>query len=533
MDVNPRTLPLRSVGEWTLRSERNYGNPFADVLVEATFTSPSKRTHTVPAFYGGNHTWRVRYNPGEVGGWMCRTSSRPHDPGFQWEGHFDVEPRDVRGFLRATPGRAWGLEYESGEPVFLFGDTTYNLLGMAHCGVDVESFLRRRARQGFNLLRVRVPVSPFHPPEAYNEWQNRRTWPWGGSEQKPLLDRFNLDYFRTVDRVFSQVEELGLGLEVIMEAWGFEIPFCRRDLFVPEWEELWMRYLVARYDAYNCVHFWTLMNEYEYYPDGDWRYNPVADRWAMRMARWVKSIAPHDHIVSVHNGPREPRFAQRFALDPEAIDAIMFQEWGARDEQFGWLATGIEDQIRRSLEGWIGSAVFAEYGYERNPELVLRIPGHRYCDEEHTRRGAWRGAFCALGVIHGFDNSWGPFEKLSEDQPGLVYLLHLRGFFTEIVPFERMRPAPELVVPCDGYLPGEKPLALASPEGDIVAAYLPVGGGISLNLPRPIALYSPHWFNPCTGELIPARARGASFASPETTHNGHPQDWVLVLRSTE
>ena len=533
MDANPKTLPLRSVGEWVLRSERGYANPFADVLVEATFTSPSKTRRTVPAFYGGDRTWRVRFNPGEVGRWACCIASHPHDPDLQWQGPLDVEAREVRGFLRATPGRAWGFEYESGDPAFLFGDTTYNLLGMAHCGLDVESFLRRRARQGFNLLRVRVPVSPFHPPEGYNEWQNRQTWPWGGSEQKPVLDRFNLDYFRTVDRVFEQVEELGLGLEVIMEAWGFEFPFCRRDVFVPEWEELWMRYLIARYDAYNCVFFWTLMNEYEYYPDGDWRYNPVADRWAMRLGRWMKGTAPHGHIVSVHNGPREPAFVQRFALDPEAIDAIMFQHWGARDQEFGWLATGIEDQIRSSLQGWTGSAVFAEYGYERNPELVLRVPGHRYCDEEHTRRGGWRGAFCALGIIHGFDNSWGPFERLSEDQPGLAYLLHLRRFFTEVVPFQRLRPAPELIVAINKPLPGEKPLALASPERDVVAVYLPVGGTVSLDLPRPIASYAPRWFNPCTGELTQAHAGDSSFESPAAIHNGHPQDWVLVLASTQ
>jgi len=83
---------------------------------------------------------------------------------------------------------------------------------MAYCGVDVESFLKRRADQGFSLLRVRLPVSPFHPPEGYSTWQTRRTWRWGGSEQAPGFDRFNLEYFHTVDRVVRQAEQLGLGL---------------------------------------------------------------------------------------------------------------------------------------------------------------------------------------------------------------------------------------------------------------------------------------------------------------------------------
>ena len=537
MPNQPKSLPLRTVGEWTVTTDRPYANPFADVAVEGTFIGPSGRELTILAFYDGEGTWRVRFNPGEVGHWRYRLSARPHDPDFSQAGDFDVErsenpeaePREVRGFLRATPGKAWGFHYQSGEPFLALGDTTYNLFGMAHCGGDVDAFLERRARQGFNLLRVRMSVSPFHPPEGYSEWQTRRTWPWGGSEQSPQFDRLNLDYFRTVDRVMRKAEELALGLEMIMEAWGFEFPFNRRDLFVPEWEELWMRYLIARYDAFNCVNFWTLMNEYEYYPNGDWRYNPVADRWAMRMARWVKRVAQHSHIVSVHNGPREPAFALRFAADPTAIDAIMFQDWGTRDPEWGWLAAGIEDKIRDALQDWPGSAVFAEWGYERNPSLHLKVPAHRYCDAEHTRRGAWRGAFCAVGIIHGFDNTWGPFMRLDEDQPGLAYLLHLRRFF-EMAPFCRLRKAPHLVVPGQ-YAGGHKPLALASSEGNLVTVYLPVGGEVELRLPKAIERYVARWFDPCTGELTAAKPQGPCFVAPEATQNGHPQDWVLLLET--
>jgi hypothetical protein len=529
---NIRTIRYRTVGEWTLHSERSYENPFVDVTVDARFTSPTGQTFTVPGFYDGEDTWRVRFNPNEVGRWACSFSSYPANPDLAQDDSFEVTPAQARGFLKATPGRAWGFHYESGQPVFLLGDTVYNLFGMAHCGGDVHSFLERRAEQGFNLLRARLPVSPFHPPEAYSDWQTRRTWPWGGSEQSPRFDRFNLEYFRTVDQVVRQAERLGLGFEMIMEAWGFEFPFNSRHIFVPEWEELWLRYLIARYDAFNCVYFWTLMNEYEYYPNGNWHYNPVADRWAMRMGRWVKRLAQHGHVVSVHNGPRQPPFAGRFAADPEAIDAIMFQEWGTRRKENGWLAAGIEEQIGRALEGWAGSAVFAEYGYERNPDLPLRIPSHEYCDPEHTRRGAWRGAFCALGVIHGFENSWGPFMVLDEDQPGLVYLRHLRCFFTEVVPFQRMGPAPEVILPGD-HAWGHCPLALATASRDVVAIYLPTGGQVAL-APSRDQRYDARWYDPRTSELSPAtlstQNEDLNFTSPPGLDgDGHPWDWVLVL----
>jgi hypothetical protein len=274
------------------------------------------------------------------------------------------------------------------------------------------------------------------------------------------------------------------------------------------------------------------MNEYEYYPDGDWRYNPIADWWAMRMARWVKGVAPHGHVVSVHNGPRLPPFAQRFALDPDAIDAVMFQSWGTRDEELGWLAAGIEEDVWAAFEGWQGSAIMSEYGYERNPDLPLKLPSHEFCDVEHTRRGAWRGAFCALHVIHGFENSWGPFMVLDEDQPGLDCLLHLERFFRRVVPFDRLRSAPELMLPGE-YVRGGHPLALATAEQDVVCAYLPVGGAVTLDLPADAA-YEGQWFDPRTGELLPVeRAADEAFcwAAPGgTDEKGHPWDWVLVLR---
>lgn len=531
-----KSVPSRTVSEWDVRSDYSYSEPFVDVQVDAAFTAPSGKVYTMPGFYDGEGTWRVRFCPGEVGRWVVRIGARPENLDLAKTSTFEVVPSDTRGALRATPGEAWGFHFESGEPAFLLGDTAYNLFGMAHCGGDVEGFLRRRAEQSFDVLRVRCQVSPFHPPEGYNEWQTRRTWPWGGSEQSPRFGRFNLDWFRTVDRVVQTAEALDIGFEMIMEAWGFEFPFNNRAVFVPEWEEVWLRYLVARYDAYNSVYFWTLMNEYEFYPDGDWRYNPVADRWAMRIARWVKTLAPHGHVISVHNGPRQPPFARRFAADPGAVDAIMFQEWGSRGKDDGWLAAGIEEQIVQSFERWPGSALFVEYGYERSPELPLTFPGFDYCDGSHTRRGAWRGACCAMGVMNGFENTWGPVMNLEQDQEGVDHLRRLKDFFTRIVPFERLQVAHDLVL-SEKTVRGHKPLALASASRTLVVVYLPAGGTVMLDLPVDKAFSQAQWYDPRTGHLMDVaekdRVTGEqlSFVAPDRTDAaGWPLDWVLVLK---
>jgi hypothetical protein len=194
-----------------------------------------------------------------------------------------------------------GLQVRVRRAVFYLGDTVYNLFGMAFCSGDVAGFLRRRAAQGFNLFRVRVPVSPFHPPHGYSDWQTRRTWPWGGSEQAPQLDRFNLDYFQSVDDVFRAAEALGVGFEVIMEAWGSSThstgAMCRPRVgaamdAVP--------HRAIRRVA--CTHVWTLMNEYEYYPDGVWRYNR-APTCGPCVCALGQGIASHGHVSPCTTGP--------------------------------------------------------------------------------------------------------------------------------------------------------------------------------------------------------------------------------------
>ena len=511
----------RQVAEWSFTTSQTYENPFADVALDVAFTAPSGQVFVMPTFYDGDGVWRVRFNPGEAGGWTAQLSSRPANPDFGTRFDFEVADAKAPGFLRATPGEAWGFRDESGAPVFISGDTTYDLFGMHYCGGDAEGFLRRRKEQGFNLFRTRLHVSYFHPPHGTFDWQTKRMWPWGGSNTAPRFDLFNLDWFRSVDVSVALVEEIGgLGLEMIMEGWGFEFPFNHRTWFTAEWEALWMRYLIARYDAYTCVWFWTPLNEYEYYPNGDWHWTPTADRWALRIGRWIKETAPHGHVLSMHNGPRLPPFAERFRADPEAVDAIMFQDWGTRDKDDGWLAAGIEQGIEAAFAGWKGSAVFAEWGYERNPDYELKLPIHEFCDRSHTRRSAWRGVFSGLGIIAGFENSWGPWMDLEHDQPG-VGDLTLLNRFVRALPFDELRPAPDLVE--GSFAAGHRPLALKAASG-LTLVYFPAGGEAALPIDAPA-----NWFDPRTGDRRPAAANGGVFAAPaETDADGHPLDFVLV-----
>ena len=389
MTEGSERVEQRTVGEWAFRAERGYPAPYADVHLDAIFIAPSGRTATMPAFYDGDATWRVRFNPDEPGRWRYRTVARAQDPGLEREGIFEVVAGERRGFLQATPGEAWGFAYEGGEPVFIFGDTVYHLFGLRPLSASTSSRSSGGGpEQGFNLLRVRLPVSPFHPPAGYSHWQTRRTWPWGGSEQAPRFDQFNLDYFRTVDAVVRLATTSGLGLEMIMEGWGFEFPFNSRQIFLPEWEELWLRYLIARYDAFNSVWFWTPLNEYEYYPNGDWNYTAGVRR---------PLGAPHRPLDQGARAPRPHRgHPQRPAPAPLRRALRQRPDRGRRDHvpglgtterrrMAGWRPES-RSRSTTAWRGWPGAAVLAEWGYERNPAFAPDCPATSSATGPHPSR---------------------------------------------------------------------------------------------------------------------------------------------------
>ena len=541
-DATPSPTPLRERREWTLHTDHDYGDaPLVEVRVIATFTAPSGSVSAVEGFFDGDGTWRVRFNPGETGVWHYRIVSAPPNPDLAQEGSFTVAPAETalqaRGFRRPPPREAWGFRYEDGEPVFIFGDTVYHLFAMAHMGEDafgqVDAFLERRAAQGFNLLRIRVPVSRFHHPDGSSDWQTKPVWPWGGGEQMPRFDQVNLAYFRTVDAVMARCEELGIGVELIVEAWGNEFPFNSRQIFTAEWEELWFRYLVARYDAYRSLAMWQLHNEYEYYPNGDWNYpgaTRICDRWAIRIGHLVRTLAPHGHIVAVHNGPVMPSFGERFRSDPTVIDTVMFQTWGTTGEENGWLAAGIEEVIAASLGDWPGSAVLAEWGYEFAEDLPPIMLGHRWCGPDHTRRGAWRGVFAGLGIVHGFHYSWGPYMVLDRDQPGMADLLQVRAL-VERLGFVRdgLRPVPDLVTGDDDRR-GYTPRALASDDRERVMIYLPAGGTVTVSPEASPSNARWRWIDPRTGvETLALPAQKRTFVAPSGDDDpARPSDWLLV-----
>lgn len=110
-------------------------------------------------------------------------------------------------------------------------------------------------------------------------------------------------------------------------------------------------------------------------------------------------------------------------------------------------------------------------------------------------------------------------------------LPQLRRFLTEVAPFDRLRPAPDLVIipPTPA---GHHPLALSDTERRMLAAYLPAGGRVTLDVAPDGA--EARWFDPRTGELAAAvvgdEAGLLRATSPGGAEGTRAFDWALIVK---
>jgi hypothetical protein len=438
-----------------------------------------------------------------------------------------------RGFIRIHPQNPYAFAYDDGTPFFPMGDTCYGLYSDSPITPALRTqYLQSRRGQRFNFVRLGVLHSPTHGQGDPNYW------PWGGTPERPDLDRFNPRFFRGFDAVLSEMQAMGMNAELIVLNYYLR-PFTDVQAWTPARERLWLRYVTARYAAFPNLFLWTIANEYETHPDGRYRLEvPDDPDWAKATARFIKRHDPYRHLVTVHpvisastrgRSPRDPidppwRIGEFFGSD-DAMD-VLSQQTGQAGEGVIW-----DEQ----LQCWRGDApelvasLRADRRYHRpvlnteNGYEYLRGHPTEKKQVHHTdkvRHSAWRvvcaGGYFAAGFhgTIGHSDFWNRLDAPNHytftvrDEGAAAQLGLLYDFFTSL-PFWRMHPF-------DG-VQGEMAVALAEP-GQVCVVYLPHGGGTTVDLSGWEGVFSVRWLNPRAGETAhgPDTPGGAerSFSPP-------------------
>jgi hypothetical protein len=320
--ASPKTpdVPVYRVYEQSISyPSAGYANPWEDVRLAVTLTSPSGKEVKIGGFYYEPDIWKFRFAPSEAGDWTWKAQITDKLTKKDFNGSFHAIAASDHGFVRVSPHNKMRLAFEDGYPYYPLGigdclgaeknHTPFENAGLDGGfreggkgdgrGVSFDKYLAAYEKGGFDLFRWSVDNCAFGlydkiDPSGNVYKQNEGIW---GDQ---LCQKLRAHDFR-----------------IYMAFFGFRPPFPNdsKDAAKMDAIKRYVEYVANRYGAY--VDFWELMNEY---PGGK---DTIDDDWYHQIAGYLKSIDPYHHLVSTC-GPR-PDIAE--------ID-INSPHWYERESEF-------------------------------------------------------------------------------------------------------------------------------------------------------------------------------------------------------
>jgi len=306
--------------EWSFSSTSRYADPFNDVELDVVFTDPEGHARQVPAFWGGENIWRVRYASPTTGVHRFRTecSDKSNEGLHGRQGQLEVSPYEGdnplhrHGPLRVS-GNGRHLEHIDGTPFFWLADTWWmGLCRRLEWPTGFQTLLADRMQKGFTVVQIVAGLYPDMP--AFDErGANEAGFPWDEE-----FTAINPGYFDMADLRLGRLVSSGI-VPCIVGCWGYFIKWMGIEKMKKHW-----RHLVARYGAYPVV--WVLAGEgmMPYYlsdtKEADAEFQKRA--WA-EVGRYLQETDPYNHPATIHCGGTTP--ARETVEDDSVLDFNILQ----------------------------------------------------------------------------------------------------------------------------------------------------------------------------------------------------------------
>ena len=517
----------RCVVEWSYSSGKAYADPFNDVELDVVFTDPQGHEHTMPAFWAGEQTWRIRYSAMGPGRYTYRTVSSDTANGDLHGRHGVLEvtayggnnPLRKHGTIRVASDHRH-FEHQDGTPFFWLGDTWW--MGLCHrlgWPEDFEELAADRASKGFTVVQIVAGLYPDMPPFD-PRGANEAGYPW-----ETDYSRINPAYFDAADLRIQHLIEVGIS-PCVVGCWGYFLPL----MGVPKIKKHW-RNLVARWGAYPVI--WCLAGEgaMPYYLSKDRKADIALQKqgWT-ELGNYVHSIDPYRHIVTIHNGRSE-------VLDPSMLDFDMLQTGSSKPSVPSTVDMIIEAYAKEPpmpvidgevvYEGMLGGANGQDLQrFSFWACMMDGTAGHTY-----GANGIWQvnTEEKPFGPSpHGRswgDQPWDVAMKLpGSKQLGLGKALLMR------YEWWRFEPHPEWVDPHRSKGKYDLPFAAGIP-GEVRMIYIPPAwNGPTIKGIEPGVSYHAFYFNPASGKQVEVGDVTAdSMGSWPAPFTPTFADWVLVM----
>ncbi|MDO8587752.1 MAG: DUF5060 domain-containing protein [Armatimonadota bacterium] len=339
-NLNAPAVPIYGVYEQSIaHPSSGYANPWEDVRLAVTLTSPSGQEVKIGGFYCEPDTWKFRFAPSEAGKWSWNAQM---DWGWRrlggpvianpWSGSFQAVASGNHGFVRLNPHNKMRWAFEDGFPYYPLGigdcvgadksQKPFENAGLdggfkddAHpkgWKVSFDDYLAAYSKGGFDLFRWSVDNCAFGLYDKIDPSGNvykQQEGIWGDQ----LCQKLRAHDFR-----------------IFMVFFGFKpaFPTDSKDPAKMDAVKRYVEYVANRYGAY--VDFWELMNEF---PNGS---GQIDEDWYHQIASYLKSVDPYHHLVST-SGAR---------ADIAEID-ICGPHWYGRENEFDSDTT-----TKESFEAW-------------------------------------------------------------------------------------------------------------------------------------------------------------------------------------
>lgn len=293
--------------------------------VDVTFTGPSGRTITLPAFWyepfcrelrdgaesispAGPGEWRVRFTPLESGAHSFRIKVTQRGQSEEIDGGtitVSEKPASAKGFVRVEPTAKRFFQYDDGTPLPLIGK---NICWPIKQGTyDYDRWFDACARAGMNYTRLWMWRPYFGLESRAEERQNYN--------QKSA---WQLDYVLSLAQKKGIVVMLCLDYHGIFQVepdmWGGNNdwpqhpynaaqggPCADQNAFFTDGAACSLyrkrlRYLIGRYSAYTSLMSWQFFNEI----NNVFRYLKPEDvaRWHQEMGAWLRNADPYRHLIT-------------------------------------------------------------------------------------------------------------------------------------------------------------------------------------------------------------------------------------------
>jgi hypothetical protein len=498
-------------------------SPDADLAVE--FTSPSGRRRSVPGFWDGGRTWRVRFLPDEEGDWRYRSRAK-RDTGLDGHaGRFTCQKpaaRTTNPLLRHGPivvsSNGRHLQHLDGTLFFWLADTAWTGPALS-ARDDWDTYLDDRAKKHFSAVQFNT-LCPWRAAPADADGKTAFTG--------ERLVRINPDYFRRLDARIDAINARGLVAAPVL-IWANKADDPGNALPEADIVKL-LRYQVARYGAHHVL--WILAG------DNDYK-GAKGEKWR-RVGAAVFGDNRHPAPVASH--PTGMNWPWADWRDEGWLTVLGYQSGhGDSPETLRWLHSG------PPADGWHKAparpVLNLEPPYEDHLAYQSRKPHGAY----NVRRAVYWSLLSTptAGVSYGAHGVWSwqtrPGEEPRDhkgtgaaktwreamDLPGSTHMKHAADLFASLE-WWRLRPYQDLLAGQPGGDDPAKHVAAASADdGDLAVLYLPVGGEVRLKADRLTEGLKAEWFDPRTGKRKDAKGDAGKYRAPDE------QDWVLVFRRAE